>query len=129
MNKITLYVAEVPVGVGITVRFRLDQNIKQTGWVEYIYIGHTQEDIDQVGVDPVLGFSIKTSLLKLLRLFGVEGVPQGNVITTGKIEHKGDLQFFNSTKGDDIYITNLDANAYRCQVKISIRDKELEDKK
>lgn len=46
------------------------------------------------------------------------------ITTTSWIEVNAELGYLKGTRGDNIFIANLDANAYRCLIKLVVREGE-----
>lgn len=120
----TLYVDERQIGVApANINFNLEETVLRPGVVTYLYLGHTIIDIDQVAVEPTLGFRIQSSLLAGMREEGDATKPV-LITTTSWIEVNSELGYLRGTKGDNILIANLDAQAYRCLIKIVVREDE-----
>lgn len=120
---ITLYIYEKTLISGESIKIDLLKNIKRPGFCTYFYIGHETLDVDRVGIEPVGGFLVTTSLFKTMQDSSMDDNPSTTSVVD-HIEHRGNIGFVSGDKDDYIHVTNQDADDYRILIKIVIEEKE-----
>lgn len=114
-----ILVYEGSIAAGAVLTLDLKKYFDRPGMMKYLYIGHVQVDIDEVGVNPTVGFEIVSNLLNMLGDTADTG-PVTSCHTVAFIEFGGNLGFVHFREGDVINVKNNDGNAYRCQIRMVI---------